>query len=119
MWSKSGGREANIPANPDENYAHDGWQSYGHWLGTGNLVGGKLAFLPFKKALVYARSLKLKSAKESRVWSESESRKGNIPSTPHVIKHGTQIAIQRSCNIIFKKTCKGMKRLHYALVMDT
>ena len=82
MWSKSGGREANIPANPDENYAHDGWQSYGHWLGTGNLVGGKLAFLPFKKALVYARTLKLKSLKEWKDWAKTGVRPGNMPSTP-------------------------------------
>ena len=37
----------------------------GHWLGTGN-VGAKKdqQFLSFKKALLYARSLKLKGKRE-------------------------------------------------------
>ena len=56
VWSKSGGREANIPSTPERTYKHDGWQGYGHWLGTGNLAGGTLAFLPFKEALLYART---------------------------------------------------------------
>ena len=25
-----------MPSNPDKPYKHDGWQGYGHWLGTGN-----------------------------------------------------------------------------------
>ena len=33
-------------------YKHDGWQGYGHWLGTGNVgVRKDQQFLPFKKAL--------------------------------------------------------------------
>ena len=63
-WSKSGARPANMPPNPSIVYKHEGWQGYGHWLGTGKLPGGKLVFLPFKKALLYARSLNLKSSKE-------------------------------------------------------
>ena len=43
----------------------------------------KSKFLPFKKALLYARSLKLKGRKEWRVWCRSDSRKGNMPSHPH------------------------------------
>ena len=60
VWSKSKAREAKIPSTPDKMYKHDGWQGYGHWLGTGNVAGGqKERFLTFKKALLYARSLKL------------------------------------------------------------
>ena len=83
VWSKSGGREANIPTHPERSYKHDGWQSYGHWLGTGNLVGGKRAFLPFKKALLYARTLKLKSQTEWRDWAKTGVRPANIPCNPH------------------------------------
>ena len=36
-WCKSGARPTNIPANPDRAYPHDGWQGFGHWLGT-NIV---------------------------------------------------------------------------------
>ena len=85
MWCKSEAREANIPSTPDRTYKHDGWQGYGHWLGTGNLVGGKLAFLPFKKALLYARKLKLKSKKEWQDWAKNGVRPANIPSAPDQI----------------------------------
>ena len=84
-WAKTGDRPANMPATPDKTYKHDGWQGYGHWLGTGNLAGGrKVAFLPFKQALLYARSLKLKSGKDWRVWCKSGARPVNIPSNPDV-----------------------------------
>ena len=88
VWSKSGGRKANMPSHPDEIYKHAGWQCYGHWLGTGKLAAGKLAFLPFKKALVHARSLKLKSLNEWRDWAKTGVRTKNIPSNPNIIyKH--------------------------------
>ena len=38
-WRKSGERPRNIPSNPDNIYQGDGWQGYGHWLGTGNIAG--------------------------------------------------------------------------------
>ena len=82
MWRKSEARDAKIPSTPDKVYKHDGWQNYGHWLGTGNLVGGKLAFLPFKKALLYARTLKLTNMKEWEAWCKSGVREANMPSRP-------------------------------------
>ena len=41
----------------------------------------KPAFLPFMKALLYARSLKLKSQKQWEAWSKTSARTANIPST--------------------------------------
>ena len=79
---KSGARPVNMPAGPHRTYKHDGWQGYGHWLGTGNVGAKDLKFLPFKKALLYARSLKLESEKDWRVWCKSGARPINIPSTP-------------------------------------
>ena len=79
---KSGSRPANVPSRPDTIYKHEGWQGWGHWLGTGNLVGGKQDFLPFKKALMRARSLKLKSMKEWEAWCTSGVREANMPSRP-------------------------------------
>ena len=73
-----------MPARPDLTYTHDGWQGYGHWLGTGNIVVKKeQQFLPFKKALLHARCLKLGSQKEWDTWSKSGARPANMPSTPH------------------------------------
>ena len=58
-------RRPNIPSTPENVYKHDGWQGYGHWLGTGNVGGSKdQEFMPFKEALLYARSLKLKPQQE-------------------------------------------------------
>ena len=88
-WSKSRERPANISCGPDATYKHDGWQGYGHWLGTSNLAGGrKLVFLPFKKALLYARTLKLESLKEWQDWAKSGVRPANMPSHPdEIYKH--------------------------------
>ena len=87
-WRMTGARAANIPSRPDHVYKHDGWQGYGHWLGTGNQVGGKLDFLPFKKALLYARSLKLTGKNDWQAWCKSGTRPANIPSAPDkVYKH--------------------------------
>ena len=83
LWSKSSARPANIPSRPDQSYKYDGWQGYGHWLGTGNRVGGKLDFLPFKEALLYARSLKMVTAKQWAAWCKSSARPANMPSAPH------------------------------------
>ena len=76
-----GVRPTNIPSSPNETYKHDGWQGYGHWLGTGNVGGGNgqgQKFLPFKQALVYARSLKLTAKTE---WTGVKP--ANMPSSPH------------------------------------
>ena len=82
-WSKSGERPANIPGCPEYVYKHDGWQGYGHWLGTGNAKGKKdHQFLPFKTALLYARTRKLESQTEWRDWANTRVRPANIPSHP-------------------------------------
>ena len=81
-WRMTGARPANIPSAPQGVYKHDGWQGYGHWLGTGTVAPNNQQLLPFKKALVYARSLNLKSEKAWRAWRKSGARPANIPSTP-------------------------------------
>ena len=64
-------------------YKHEGWRGYGHWLGTGNVsVKKDKQFLPFKKALLHARSLKLKGAKQWNAWCKTGARPANIPSHP-------------------------------------
>ena len=57
-----------MPAGPHNIYKHDGWQGY--WLGTGNVARNVQQFLPFKKALLHARSLNPKSVKEWEPWQE-------------------------------------------------
>ena len=77
---KSEARDATVPSTPDQVYKHDGWQGYGHWLGTGNLHTKE--FLPFKKALLCARTLKLKNQKEWKDWAKTGVRRANMPSNP-------------------------------------
>ena len=50
---------ANVPSAPDQVCELDGWQGWGHWLGTGNLRTKE--FFPFKEALLCARVLILKA----------------------------------------------------------
>ena len=72
------------PSTPEKVYEHDGWQGWGHWLGIGNVRGGNgQQFLPFKKALVYVRSLKLQTHEEWAAWRKSDARPPNIPSNPN------------------------------------
>ena len=80
VWWKTGAQAANVPSSPDQTHKHDGWQGWGHWLGTGNLHTTE--FLPFKKALLHAHSLKLKGQKEWAAWCKTGARLPNVPSTP-------------------------------------
>ena len=63
-WTKTGVRPASIPSTPHRTYTHDGWQGFGHWRGTGAVATQDKQFLPFKKALLHARSLKRKGVNE-------------------------------------------------------
>ena len=55
--------------------------------------GTEPPFLPFKKALLCARSLKLKTHKEWGVWCKSGARPANIPSNPdQVCLHARGVA---------------------------
>ena len=64
-------------------YTHDGWQGYGHWLGTGTGAPQNQQFITFKKALVCARSIKLESKGGWKAWCKSGKRPANVPSNPH------------------------------------
>ena len=89
VWCKSGGRPANIPSVPEKRYKLNGWQGHGHWLGTGTAATKDQQFLPFRQALLHARSLKLKPEKEWRAWRKSAARPGNVPACPEAVyKHG-------------------------------
>ena len=85
QWCKSGKRPANLPSNPDQSYRNTGWKGWGHWLGTGNVVGkGRVSkrFPPFEEALKYAHSLNLKGVKDWQRWCKSGSRPPHVPSNP-------------------------------------
>ena len=73
-------RPPNVPAAPNKVYKHDGWEGWGHWLGSSN-VKTKL-FLPFDEALLVARSLGLAGKVEWKAWCKEGMRPPNVPSNP-------------------------------------
>ena len=88
-WGKEGMRPANVPGAPDQVYKHDGWQGWGHWLGTGNAQPQAKQFLPFDEALACAHSLGLASMRAWKVWCKEGRRPPNVPADPSkTYKHG-------------------------------
>ena len=81
-WAKTGVRPANMPSSPDKSTSTTGGKAMGTGLAPATLVRKDQQFLPFKKALLYARSLKLKGQKEWRDWAKTGVRPANMPSTP-------------------------------------
>ena len=75
-------RPPNMPSHPNLTYRDAGWQGWGHWLGTGNKVGGAKDFLTFDEALRVARSLRLVSKAEWQAWCRSGARPANVPACP-------------------------------------
>ena len=63
---------ADIPANPNQTYAGDGWQSMGDWLGTGTTAPRLREYRIFHDARTFARNLKLKYASEWRSFCKGE-----------------------------------------------
>ena len=90
VWSREGLRPANVPSDPDKVYKDHGWQGWGHWLNSSNLMTKQ--FLPFGEALAVARSLNLASSTEWHVWSKEGRRPANMPSDPPKVykDHGWQ-----------------------------
>ena len=81
-WCKEGTRPPNVPADPSDTYKHDGWQGWGHWLGTGNQATAAQQFLPFDAALAVAQSLGLANNQEWHAWGKQGIRPANVPGRP-------------------------------------
>jgi len=78
-----------VGVSPAQVYKLCGWQGWGTWLGTDNQQGGhKRTYLPFKEALVFARSLGLKGEKAWRAWRKSGARPANVPVAPASVYRG-------------------------------
>jgi hypothetical protein len=76
-----------IPKAPWQVYAKSGWISMGDWLGTSSVGPGKRVFAPFVEAREFARSLKLSSGTEWRMFCNgqlnlSTLKPDNIPVSP-------------------------------------
>ena len=82
-------RPPNMPSHPDKIYKGGGWQGWGHWLGTGTQQHQKKNFRPFDEALLAARSLRLASEKEWRLWCKKGSCPPNVPRRPDLAYKGS------------------------------
>ena len=83
VWCKEGMCPPNVPRRPDLTYKDHGWQGWGHWLDSSNLVTKQ--FLPFDEALAMARSLGLVGQKEWQQWSKEGLRPRNVPAAPNTV----------------------------------
>jgi superfamily II DNA or RNA helicase len=83
-YCKSGKKPADIPVNPDQTYANDGWSSWGDWLGTGTVAPRLRQYRSFNEARTFVRGLGLKSSTEWFDYRKSEKKPDDIPSNPNV-----------------------------------
>ena len=84
-WSKTPERPHDIPSDPRQVYAKQGWNGYGDFLGTGNAKPGWQQWMPFEDARTFAHSLHLKGQIEWNKWSKTSGRPPDIPSHPNKI----------------------------------
>lgn len=79
---------ADIPANPNQTYAAEGWKGFGDWLGTGIIAPSLREYLPFKKARAFVRSLELRSGAEWDKFCKGQMpEKGFLPADIPVAPH--------------------------------
>ncbi|MBT4947117.1 MAG: DEAD/DEAH box helicase family protein [Candidatus Marinimicrobia bacterium] len=75
----SGNLPRDIPSHPDRQYLGQGWESWGDWLGTGNIANYYKEFLPYEEAESFAKSLCLKTNGDWKKYCN-----GEYPDRPHL-----------------------------------
>ena len=73
-----------IPIRPNIVYKGE-WNSWGDFLGNGNVRNGEQEYLPFEEAKAFARSLGLKNHRDWRTFCKSEEKPANIPTAPEKV----------------------------------
>jgi hypothetical protein len=79
---KSGKKPADIPGEPHNFYANDGWSGMGDWLGTGAVANQSRQYRSFEEARAFVRGLGLTSNKAWRAYCKSRKKPDDIPSNP-------------------------------------
>ena len=80
--TKSDAFPADIPANPNQVYAYEGWRGMGDWLGTGAIASRLRTYRPFAEARAYVAELSLRSEKEWRAHTKDGPLPADIPANP-------------------------------------
>ena len=71
-----------VPRLPYRYYADKGWESWGDWLGTGNIANKDKITIDFEAARSHVRNLKLKNTNEWRDYINSDDFPDNFPRKP-------------------------------------
>jgi hypothetical protein len=75
-------KPGDIPSNPNQAYARNGWAGMGDWLGTGTIASHLHEYRSFKDARTFVRHLGLKSGSEWFEYCKSGKKPADIPATP-------------------------------------
>jgi superfamily II DNA or RNA helicase len=84
---KTENKPKDIPSSPNTIYKHEGWVSFGNWLGTDSVATRYLEFKDFISARDFVRNLGLKSQTQWKEYIKSGYKPNNIPATPDKIYH--------------------------------
>ena len=87
-WGKEGMRPANVPGGPHKVYKHDGWQGWGHWLGTGNIKSGDGADQDQEKTQPGTATTPGAEGSLAAIKTKG-GKKGRGPKTPKTPKSGS------------------------------
>ena len=81
-YAKANNLPADIPANPPQTYANEGWSSWGDWLGTGRVSNRERTFRRFFEARKFVRNLGLESGSEWKAFVNAGNLPDDIPRSP-------------------------------------
>jgi superfamily II DNA or RNA helicase len=87
-YCKSGDKPDDIPVNPNDTYADEGWVGLGDWLGTKRVATQLRRYRLFEEARAYVRGLGLKSFPKWLAYCKSGGKPDDIPANPNnVYRH--------------------------------
>jgi len=81
-YAKSLRKPDDIPKEPWNVYAQQGWKGMGDWLGTGTISPHLKVYQPFKEARAFVQNLGLKNGDDWREYTKSGKKPEDIPTTP-------------------------------------
>lgn len=81
-FCQSGQKPEDIPFNPNIVYAHNGWKSFGDWLGTGTIAWRLKEYRSYYDAIKFVHTLNLKNHNEWDKYCHSGERPDDIPVHP-------------------------------------
>jgi 3-mercaptopyruvate sulfurtransferase SseA len=85
VYSKSGSRPHNIPANPNQRYRYSGWVSWGEFLDNNRYRRNANECLTFEEVKEFVKKLNINSKAKWDEFCKSGNKPYNIPGNPHII----------------------------------